>query len=139
MLSLLRVFKNAGVDNFTIALNLLFDYLHKQPENVPQVMHCLIEGFGFKPDSYFLSFKYRKALLRICGSDQGKAKIFFCKAVCCRCRKVSAHTLLSTKSAKHHSITIINFDLPNTPPIKELEKLFGVACFNLMGTCGKMC
>jgi hypothetical protein len=49
VLNILRLFKDAEIGNFSIALNLLFDFINKQPENVPLVLHCLIEGFGFRP------------------------------------------------------------------------------------------
>ncbi|MDP2753196.1 MAG: hypothetical protein Q8P40_02265 [Nitrospirota bacterium] len=134
VLSLLRVFKNAGLDNFSIALDLLFDYIRKQPEDVPQVLYCLIEGFGFKLDSYFSGFQIQKSVIENLWkrSRQGK-DILFAKLFVAVAEKYLHTHFSSTKSAKHHSIAIIDFDLPNAPQLKELRKTIWSYLFQLDG------
>jgi len=134
VLNLLRVFKNAGVDKFSIALNLLFDYLRKQPENVPQVLQCLIEGFGFEPNSYLSGFQRQKIVIENLWKRSRQSKdILFAKLFIAVAEKYLRTHFSSTKSAKHHSITIVNFDLPNTAPLRELRKTIWSYLFQLDG------
>jgi len=133
-LNILRVFKNAEVDNFRIAINLLFEYIPKQPEDVPQVLHCLIEGFRFEPNSYLSGFQIQKIVIENLWkrSRQGK-DILFGKLFVAVAEKYLHTHFSSTKSAKHHSITIVDFDLPNTPPLKELRKTIWSHLFQFDG------
>jgi energy-coupling factor transporter ATP-binding protein EcfA2 len=135
VLNLLRVFKNAAVDNFSIALNLLFDYLRKQPENVPQVLQCLIEGFGFEPNSYLSGFQRQKTVIENLRKRSREGKdILFAKLFLAVAEKYLRTHFSSTKSVKPQSITIIDFDLPNTPQLKELRKTIWSSLFQLEGS-----
>jgi hypothetical protein len=131
-LDILRVFKNAEIENFIIAIDLLFHYLRKQPENAPQVLHCLIDGFGFEPNSYLSGFQIQKILIENLwtqskqGGDMLFAKVFIAVS------EKYLHThFSSTKSAKHDSITIMQFDLPHTPLLTELRRTIWRNLFQL--------
>jgi hypothetical protein len=134
VLHIIGAFKNAEVDNFKIAIDLLFDYLLKQPENVPQVLRCLIDKFGFDQNSYLSEFQVQKIVIEYLWerSRQGK-DIFFGKLFVAVAEKY-LHTHFSSTKAKHHSITVIDFDLPNTPPLRELRKTIWGHLFQLNGS-----
>lgn len=131
LLNILGDFKNAEVDNFKIAIGLLFDYALKRPEDVQQVLRCLTETFGFDQNSYLSGFHVQKIVMDGLWerSKQGK-DILFGKLFVAVAEKY-LHTHFSSTKAKHDSITVIDFDLPNTPPLKELRKTIWDHLFQL--------
>lgn len=134
VLKLLTAFKDVGTDNFSIAMSLLLDFVVKQPNSVPQVLYLLIESFGFDPNSYLSEFQRQKIVIENLWKRSKKGEeLLFSKLFVAVAEKYLHTYFTSTKSAKHLSITIINFDLPNTPSLKELRKAIWSYLFQLNG------
>ncbi|NEP85543.1 MAG: AAA family ATPase [Okeania sp. SIO2C2] len=78
ILDLLSLSSNFDEQNFQIAIDLLFEYLTKKPQELLQVFRLLIEVFGFEHDSYIAKFISQsividKLLEKV---NQGKNKLF---------------------------------------------------------------
>ncbi|NET40800.1 ATP-binding protein [Okeania sp. SIO2B3] len=78
ILDLLSLSSNFDEQNFQIAIDLLFEYLTKKPQELLQVFRLLIEVFGFEYDSYITKFISQsividKLLEKV---NQGKNKLF---------------------------------------------------------------
>ena len=63
VLGVLGAFMYSSLDNFCIAINLLFDYLEKQPGRLPKVLHILTEEFGFKHTSFSNDFLMQRVVV----------------------------------------------------------------------------
>ena len=75
ILDLLSLSSNFDEKNFPIAIDLLFEYLTKKPQELPQVFCLLIEVFGFERDSYITKFIIQSTIFediftRILDADQ---------------------------------------------------------------------
>ena len=123
LLNILRVFRYSSVENFSIALNLFFEYLTKRTENVPQVLYYLIDEFGFDRDSYSSGFILGKMIIEEMwkraskGEDSLFSKLFIAVA------EKYLHTHFSkVKPGKRDTVNLIDFDLPATPHLLELRK-----------------
>ena len=100
---------------FRIALALLFDYVSKRLDELPQVLHLLTDEFGFKHTSYRLGFRVQQAVIDGLwkytndGQDDLYSKIFL--AVAKEYLKINFHTI---ESKGRHAFSMINFRLPAT-------------------------
>jgi hypothetical protein len=134
VVEILGAFRNAERHNVDIALNLLFDYVQKQPENVPQVLRCLIETFGFAPTSYLSNFEIQKAVIENLWerSQQGKDVLFSKLFVAVADQYLHTH-FSRAKSANHRSVIFMQFDLPHTPSLADLRKAIWLHLFKIEG------
>jgi hypothetical protein len=62
-LSILKVFQGSTLEDFRIALDLIFNYLEKRPETLPRVLHILLERFRFQVHSYDQGYSIQISLI----------------------------------------------------------------------------
>ncbi len=132
ILNILRPFKYSDESTFRIALELLFDYLAKRPNDLPKVLHLLTKDFGFTHTSYILGFVVQRGLIDMLwertrkGEDELFSKLFFAVA------EQYLHTDFETTKPKgSYAIVLINFQLYPTPELFELRKTIWRRLFHL--------
>ncbi|GGA53822.1 ATP-binding protein [Okeania sp. KiyG1] len=78
ILDLLSLSSNFDEQNFQIAIDLLFEYLTKKPQELLQVFRLLIEVFGFEHDSYITKFISQSIVIDklLEEVNQGKNELF---------------------------------------------------------------
>jgi hypothetical protein len=123
LLGVLGSFKHAEDDTFRIALNLLLDYVVKQPSRLREVFYLLTDSFGFKHTSYLIGFSVQRAVIdvlwdRIQGGDGDLfSKLFIAIA------DPYLHTRFhDTEHKGGRQFILIKFELPGTPKLFELRK-----------------
>ena len=123
LLGVLRSFGYGPLADFRIALTLLFDYIAKRPNELPQVLYILTDKFGFKHTSYAQGFRVQKAVIDALwkftddGHDDLYSKIFVAVA------EQYLHTSFHGVELKgHHTFSMINFQLPPTPELFGLRQ-----------------
>lgn len=123
ILIVLSSFEHAEIDNFIIALNLLYDYIEKLPGEVPKLMRILVDRFGFEPESYAFGYSLQRTVIEQAwlrtqnGSNAINTRIFL----------VLADAYLNTYYHAHrykgeHTFSIIKFHLAPTAELFELRK-----------------
>jgi len=124
ILSILGSFQYMDDAAFRIAMDLLCNYIAKQPGALPQVLHLLTDRFCFKHTSYISGFSVQRSVIDILwkwtrgGEDKLYSK-FFLTVV-----EKYLHTRFQfseTKGSK--AIQIITFELTPTPELLELRKI----------------
>ena len=130
LLSVLASFKNENIDNFRMALDLLLNYLSKQPGEVPQVLHILTEKFGFEHQSY--GFVVQKTVIDFLwdrtqdGEDELYSKLFLAVA------EQYLHTHFRTYELKGaHAYNLIDFHLNSSPELLKLRRSIWDGIFRL--------
>lgn len=133
--SILRVlssFKYGKDANFRIALDLLFDYVFKRPDELPQVLHLLTDVFGFKHTSYRDGFSVQHAVIDVLwkftknGQNDLYSKIFLTVA-----KEYLLIKFHNVESKGRHAFSMINFQLPTTSELFELRRTIWMRVFNL--------
>ncbi len=130
ILSILSAFVYSSPDNFRIALNLLFDYLEKQPENLPKVLHILVKDFGFKPTSFSSGSLMQSVVVdelrrRVGDDDELFPRLFIALA------EKYLHISFETTKFKGDILNVIRFELPATPKLFELRRQLWEQVFQL--------
>jgi len=135
ILSVLSSFKYADDNTFQTALSLLFGYLAKQPEELPQVLHILTDGFGFKHTSHIRGFTIQRAVIDVLwkralnGENELYSKLFL--AVAEKYLYTRFHT---TEPKGRRTFITFNFQLPATPELFELRRIIWNRLFQLYQT-----
>jgi hypothetical protein len=123
LLSVLGSFKFADDDTFLNAVELLCDYIAKQPGELPKVFHIFTDRFGFRHTSYLKRFSVQRAVIDVLwkqardGKNELFSKLFLAVA------EQYLHTSFQTTELKgKRALTIIDFQLPATPALFELRR-----------------
>jgi hypothetical protein len=58
ILELIEAFRGATPEHFRSAIQLLFEYVNRRPDHLPNVMSILVRRFGFEHDSYLKRYIY---------------------------------------------------------------------------------
>jgi hypothetical protein len=133
--SLLRVlssFKYGDNASFRIALTLLFDYIAKRPDEIPQLLHILTEKFGFTHKSYINGFRIQQEVIDILWKfakkrqDKLFSEIFL--SVAENYLQINFHTV---ELKDRQTFSMINFKLPPTPELFKLRRTIWVNIFCL--------
>ncbi len=135
LLSVLGSFRSSQDGNCRIALNLLLDFLVKQPKELPHVLYLLIDRYGFTHKSYFRRFSVQQSVVDVLweraqeGANELFSKLFFAVA------EPYLHTRFHTSESKGtHAVTIINFELPPRPELFDLRRTIWKRVFQLYRT-----
>ncbi|MDJ0519384.1 MAG: ATP-binding protein [Trichodesmium sp. MO_231.B1] len=133
ILSLLSLFGNYDEENSQkIAIDLLFEYLTKKPQELPQVFCLIIEVFGFERDSYITKFITQsividKLLKKVNGGkNELFAKLFFGVA-----EKYLYLQFNTSHLKKRNEFTLYQFPPPATPELFDLRKKIWQGIFQL--------
>ncbi|MCX6678107.1 MAG: hypothetical protein NTU95_09205 [Methanothrix sp.] len=124
ILGILGSFKYGKDADFRIALDLLFDYVAKRPDELPQVLFLLTDRFGFNHRSHFSGFRIQQDIISVLwehtnnGQNELYSRIFL--AVADKYLQIKFHT---TELKSRHAINIINFHLPPTPELFQLRQI----------------
>lgn len=116
-----------------MVLNLIFDYFNKRPQKAPQVLHILIEVFGFKHTSHLRNFKIQEKIIDILWkrAEKEKGTKLFSKLFLIVANKYLYTRFHNTESKERYKINMINFELPAVPRIFELRKKIWDRLFQL--------
>ncbi|NES06270.1 MAG: hypothetical protein F6K22_27730, partial [Okeania sp. SIO2F4] len=132
ILDLLSLFGNSDEQNSQkIAIDLLFEYLTKKPQELPQVFCLLTKTFGFQRDSYITKFITQsividKLLEKVNeGKNELFAKLFFGVA------EKYLDLQFDTSQMKKKEFTLYQFSPPTTPELFELRKKIWRGIFQL--------
>jgi len=136
ILSVLGSFEQANDDEtLRMALTLLFDYLAKLTEELSEVLHILINQFGFRPNSYIHGFAVQRAVIDVLwnrtleGNDTLYSNLFIALA------EKYLHTSFHTTESKGRSAFMsINFQLAPTPELFDLRQAIWKRLFQLYKT-----
>lgn len=131
-LSTLSRFRFLGMDEINMSLDLFLQYAGKRPAETPATLHCLIEEYGFRPDSYRYGYHVQHAVVDKVleyvnsGKNEYFAQIFIVVA------EKYLHThFSSTKSGRGHNIIMTQFDLVDSNQIHDLRKKILTNLFEL--------
>ncbi len=131
LLDLLSLSRNFDEQNFQMGIDLLFEYLAKKPQELPQVFCLLIEVFGFERDSYITKFITQSTIIDklLKEVNEGKnelfAKLFFCVA------EKYLYLQFNTSQMKKKQFTLYQFSPPPTSELFELRKKIWQGVFEL--------
>jgi hypothetical protein len=123
ILSVLDSMQWAEESFLEIALQFLYDYSVKRPEDIPQVLQILTVRFGFFHTSYLLEFRLQRTVIDTLwirtreGSDDAFSKMFL--AVASRYLRTDFESFES-KGTKVH---FLHFSLSPTPELSLLRRI----------------
>ncbi len=132
ILNLLSLFGNSDEQNSQkIAIDLLFRYLTKKPQELPQVFCLLIEVFGFELDSYITKFIIQSTIIDklLKEVNEGKnelfVKLFFGVA------EKYLYLQFNTPQMKKKEFKLYQFSPQPTPELLDLRKKIWQGIFQL--------
>ncbi|NEP04929.1 MAG: hypothetical protein F6K34_08830 [Okeania sp. SIO4D6] len=132
ILNLLSLFGNSDEQNSQkIAIDLLFRYLTKKPQELPQVFCLLIEVFGFELDSYITKFIIQSTIIDklLKEVNEGKnelfVKLFFGVA------EKYLYLQFNASQMKKKEFKLYQFSPPTTPELLDLRNKIWQGIFQL--------
>ena len=109
-------------DQLNMSLELFLEYAKKRLLNTPKILHCFIDGYGFRPDSYSCGYHVQHAVINKLleygrsGSNEYFTRLFIAVA------KNYLHThFSSTKPGRTPTIIIVKFNLLASQSLFELR------------------
>lgn len=135
ILGVLDNFRYADETASRVAVSLLLDYLEKRPAELPLVLRMLIERYGMTHRSYLNGFRVERNTTDVIwerargGADELASRVFL----------AIAERLLQTHFSTHESrgkrsISVIQFDVPATPELREFRRTLWQGVFALYQT-----
>jgi len=131
ILSVLRSLAFEREENVKIALQLLLRYLEKRPAEVPSVLKVLVEGYGFRPDSYRRGFEIQRAVMdELWSFAEGRKPIFARVFMAVVAHFLGTH-FENTGMKDNQTFHFTNFSLPATPELAILRETMWTRLFSL--------
>ena len=131
LLGILGLFRYVEDDAFRTALELMLDYLMKQQKKLPHVLYLLTESLCFTHKDYLRGFSIQRAVVEVLWKRASDGHDLFGRLFLSVAEKF-LHTRFHTTEAKgNKAITIINFEIPLTPELRELRKTIWTGLFRL--------
>jgi hypothetical protein len=132
ILSVLALFPYTDEMSRRMALDLLLDYLAKRPQKLSQVLHILIEDFGFKHTSDLQAFAIQNDVIDVLWERTCKEEPLLYAKVFITVAEAYLHTRFhTTEPQRRQSIKLINFQLPSTPEALDLRSTIWQHLFSL--------
>ncbi len=132
ILTTLGVFIYSSDANFKMALELLFKYLTKCPDEVQRVLYLLTVQFGFKHDSYALGFIKQQTVIEVLWKEVKEGKNVLLSKLFLAVAEQYLYTNFSTTSFKtRNTLNTLSFDLPSTAELLQLRKTIWRHVFHL--------
>jgi hypothetical protein len=121
-LEILGMFRYVADDEFRTALELMLNYVSKQPKKFPNVLYLFTESLSFTHRDYLRHFSIQRAIVDVLWQRSIDGHNLFSRLFL-EVAKKYLHTHFLTHEAKSNkAVTIIKFDIPNTPELLELRK-----------------
>jgi hypothetical protein len=130
-LEILSFFRHVGGDEFRIALELILDYLSKQPKKLPNVLYLFIESLSFNHRDHLRRFSIQRAIVDVLWRRSIDGHNLFSRLFLEVANKYLHTHFLTHESKGNKSITLIRFDIPNTPDLLALRKDIWLNIFQL--------
>ncbi len=114
-----------------IALGLLLDYVARQPDELPKVLHILVEGFGFKPNDNLYGFAVQRDVVDVLWDRASEGEALAAYVFLAVAEKYLYTRFTTMQSASKREFMITKFELPSTPEVMALRKLIWNGVFSL--------
>lgn len=131
-LSTLSLFRYLGEEQSKLSVDLFLQYAEKQPNDTPRILYCLIDRYGFQPDSYRYDYYVQHGVIdklleySSSGSNEYFTRLFIALA------ENYLHThFTSTKAGRANTITFTQFDLIDTESLCNLREKILTQLFDL--------
>lgn len=121
-LEILSLFRYVSDDEFRTALELILDYLLKQPKKLPNVLYLFIESLSFNHRDHLRRFSIQRAIVDVLWERASDGQILFSRLFLEVVKKYLHTHFLTHESKGNKSVTLIRFDIPNTHDLLELRK-----------------
>jgi hypothetical protein len=122
LLSILMSFRGADEADMRIALELLLEYVERQPMEAPHVLHILTEDYGFRLTSYVEGFTVERVVHdMLCARARGGEDLLMAGmliAVSAAFLRVEHHTMQS----HGREVRLTRFQLPAMPELLALRR-----------------
>jgi hypothetical protein len=127
LLGIVGSLRNNDLTIVRIALTLALDIVAKDPNAVPAALDLLMQRFGISHLSYLRDYEVERAAVEGVW-ERAKLTTGVLKEVFTRLFLIVAQPMVKTHFQSHESrgartITIYRFDVPATPPLKELRRI----------------
>lgn len=131
-LSTLPRFRFLGMDELNMSLDLFLRYAYKRPSDTPATLHCLVQEYGFRPDSYRYGYHVQHAVIDkiLEYSNSGKIE-YFARIFLVVVEKYLHTHFSSTKSGRGHTIIMTQFDLVESSQLHDLRRKILTNLFDL--------
>lgn len=129
LISLLKLFSNANVAEFEIAIELSLDLIAKQPSSAPDVIYMFVRDFGFKRHSHNWNYDRQLRLLNLLIEKTEMGKNELCSRLFLAVSKYLIRTEFEETVGGNHTITIYKFTLANTDTIKKYRQIIWETVF----------
>ena len=131
-LSTLSLFRYLGEDEIKMSLDLFLQYAEKQPRDTPNILHCLIDRYGFQPDSYRYDYYVQHAVVdKILEYSSSGGNEYFTRMFIALSGNYLHTHFSSTKSGRAHTITITQFDVVVSDRLFKLRENILTNLFSL--------
>lgn len=121
LLSLLTLFSRAKEDSFKMALEILFQYAEKKPKAIPNILHSLLENFGFDHrsclENYYRQHVFIDFLLE---KSKGGDNVYASRLLLAICKKL-LHTQFRDTKLDNKSIHTVDYQLSNDKSLLDLR------------------
>lgn len=131
ILSILQSLAYEREENVKIALQLLLRYLEKHPAEVPSVLKVLVDGYGFRPESYRRCFEIQRTVIdELWRVAEGRDPIFSRVFLAVAGHFLGTH-FENTGMKDNRTVLFTNFNLPATPELAILRETIWTRLFSL--------
>jgi hypothetical protein len=122
-ISTLSMFRYLDEDQIKMSLDLLLQYVEKQPIETPKILYYLIEKYGFQPDSYRYNYFVQHGVIDklLEYSSSGKNEFFTRLFIALAENYLHTH-FSSTKASRANTIAITQFDLIDSNSLCNLRE-----------------
>ena len=133
VLSILKLFQSASEINFVrIALEYIFEYAQKRPEDLGKVLHVLSASFGFTHHSYLRNYIVQQLVIDTLWDKSREGQQVILGSLFVAVSECFLHTRFQTDGPTGgNQITWINFELGESEPLRRLRKSMWVRIFSL--------
>ena len=122
LIEILSLFRYVNDDEFRMALELMLDYVLKQPKKLPNLLYLFIETLSFTHRDHLRNFSIQRAVMDVLWKHANNGHNLFSRLFLEVAKKYLHTHFLTHESKGNKAVTIIKFDIPNTPDLLELRK-----------------
>ncbi len=123
ILRILSSYLNSTSDDFSIALDLIFDYMEKRPDKISEILYVFTQNFSFKHTSSLYGFQQQKDILeKIWPKAENGSNFLFTRLFISIAGNYLGTQFQEVNYDGKNSVKVINFILPATKEIIEIRK-----------------
>lgn len=132
VLNILCSFRAVDDKTFRMAFSLICDYFDKCPDQLPKLLHLLLETFCFHHKSWMHEYSAQRAVIDILWERARQGESWFFAKIYLVIAEKYLHTKFRTFESKgDHAITHISFQLASGQPLVALRKTIWGSLFKL--------